>query len=182
MSRKQPCLPIKSVENKTNKIHVSRLPPEQKVAVNPSGIWISKPGRWRRDCKIFRVVGRALEQWVNADTSDHAGPELPCPCGEPGGHDGRVGRDRVLASGSRNGLRRGGRIRAAIALRLAADSAAKGLQGGSCGQYNPQRRVDTLLHTQEVTGSSPVAPTMQTKRLLSFHGRRHRSYKGGVSG
>ena len=98
----------------------------------------------------FRV-GRALEQWLNADTSDHAGPELSCPCGETGGHDGS---DRVLASGSRNGLRQGGRIRAAIALRLAAGSAAKGLQGGSCGQYNQQRRVDTLLHTQEVTGST----------------------------
>src|ERR1019366_1853460 len=41
------------------------------------------------------------------------------------------------------------------------DNAAKGLQGGSYGQYNQQRRVDTPLHTQEVTGSSPVAPTIQ---------------------
>ena len=61
-------------------------------------------------------------------------------------------------------------IHAAIALRLAADSAAKGLQGGSCGQYNQQRRVDTPLHTQEVTGSSPVAPTIQTQdvRRVAF--------------
>ena len=56
-------------------------------------------------------------------------------------------------------------IHAAIALRLAADSAAKGLQGGSRGQYNQQRRVDTPLHTQEVTGSSPVAPTIRINRL-----------------
>src|ERR1035438_10872101 len=71
-------------------------------------------------------------------------------------------------------------IHAAIALRLAADSAAKGLQGGSRGQYNQQRRVDTPLHTQEVTGSSPVAPTirvndLQAVRLTSYpqHRLRH---------
>jgi hypothetical protein len=29
-------------------------------AVNPSEIRILKPWRWRRDCKIFRVVARAL--------------------------------------------------------------------------------------------------------------------------
>src|SRR5450759_3202497 len=81
------------------------------------------------------------------------------------GTTGGAGRDRVLASGSRNGPRQAGRIRAAIALRLAADSAAKGLQGGSCGQYNQQRRVDTPLHTQEVTGSSPVAPTIRINSL-----------------
>ena len=40
----------------------------------------------------------------------------------------------------------------------------------------------TLLHTQEVTGSSPVAPTVQTKRLLGFDGGRYRCHKGGVSG
>jgi hypothetical protein len=30
-----------------------------------------------------------LEQRLNADTSDHAGPELPCPCGEPALYHGR---------------------------------------------------------------------------------------------
>jgi hypothetical protein len=37
------------------------------------------------------------------------------------------------------------------------------------------------LHTQEVTGSSPVAPTIQTEKLLSFHGGRYRCHKGGVT-
>jgi hypothetical protein len=50
---------------------------EQKVARQSSqstrGIWISKPWRWWRGCKSFRVLGRALEQWLNADTSDHDG-------------------------------------------------------------------------------------------------------------
>ena len=64
-------------------------------------------------------------------------------------------------------------IHAAIALRLAADSAAKGLQGGSRGQYNQQRRVDTPLHTQEVTGSSPVAPTIQMLLNQRFASELH---------
>ena len=51
-------------------------------------------------------------------------------------------------------------IHAAIALRLAAGSAAKGLQGGSCSQYNQQRRVDTPLHTQEVKRVAPSAVAM----------------------
>jgi hypothetical protein len=58
------------------------LLPEQKVAVNPFGIWISKPWRWWRGCKIFRVLGRALERWLNADTSDHDGQELSYPFAE----------------------------------------------------------------------------------------------------
>lgn len=31
--------------------------------------------------QALRLAARALEQRLNADTSDHAGPELPCPCG-----------------------------------------------------------------------------------------------------
>ena len=33
--------------------------------------------------QALRLAARALEQRLNADTSDHAGPELPCSCGEP---------------------------------------------------------------------------------------------------
>src|SRR5437588_231020 len=29
----------------------------------------------------LRLAARALEQRLNADTSDYVGPELPCPCG-----------------------------------------------------------------------------------------------------
>ncbi len=37
----------------------------------------------------LRLAARALEQRLNADTSDHAGPELPCSCGEPARYRGR---------------------------------------------------------------------------------------------
>src|SRR3989442_12493734 len=32
--------------------------------------------------QALRLAARALEQRLNADTSDHAGAELPCSCGE----------------------------------------------------------------------------------------------------
>lgn len=31
---------------------------------------------------VLQVAARALEQRFNADTSDHAGPQQPCPCGQ----------------------------------------------------------------------------------------------------
>jgi hypothetical protein len=37
----------------------------------------------------LRLAARALEQRLNADTSDHVGPELPCSCGEPALYHGR---------------------------------------------------------------------------------------------
>ena len=39
--------------------------------------------------QALRLAARALEQRLNADTSDHAGPELPCSCGEPARYRGR---------------------------------------------------------------------------------------------
>ena len=41
---------------------------------------------WRQ---ALRLAARALEQRLNADTSDHAGPELPCPCGASAQYRGR---------------------------------------------------------------------------------------------
>lgn len=35
------------------------------------------------------LAARALEQRLNADLSDHAGPELPCSCGTPAQYHGR---------------------------------------------------------------------------------------------
>jgi hypothetical protein len=32
--------------------------------------------------QALQLAARALEQRLNADTSDHAGPELSCSCGE----------------------------------------------------------------------------------------------------
>ena len=39
--------------------------------------------------QALRLAARALEQRLNADTCDHAGPELPCSCGEPARYRGR---------------------------------------------------------------------------------------------
>jgi hypothetical protein len=38
------------------------------------------------------LAARALEQRLNADTCDYAGPELPCACGEPAQYHGRHGK------------------------------------------------------------------------------------------
>ena len=37
----------------------------------------------------MRVAARAVEQRLNADTSDHAGPTAPCACGQPARYAGR---------------------------------------------------------------------------------------------
>jgi hypothetical protein len=39
--------------------------------------------------QALRLAARALEQRLNADTSDHAGPELSCSCGESAQYRGR---------------------------------------------------------------------------------------------
>ena len=39
--------------------------------------------------QALRLAARALEPGLNADTSDHAGPELPCSCGGPAQYHGR---------------------------------------------------------------------------------------------
>jgi len=40
----------------------------------------------------LRLAARALEQRLNADTSDYVGPELPCPCGGVARYHGRHGK------------------------------------------------------------------------------------------
>jgi hypothetical protein len=39
--------------------------------------------------QALRLAARALEQRLNADTSDHVGPELPCSCGGSAQYHGR---------------------------------------------------------------------------------------------
>lgn len=39
--------------------------------------------------QALRLAARALEQRLNADTSDHVGPELPCACGGQAQYHGR---------------------------------------------------------------------------------------------
>jgi hypothetical protein len=42
--------------------------------------------------QALRLSARALEQRLNADTSDYVGPELPCPCGGVARYHGRHGK------------------------------------------------------------------------------------------
>src|SRR5437016_12628193 len=46
----------------------------------------------------LRLAARALEQRLNTDTSDHVGPQRPCPCGGSAQYHGRHGKtfERVL--------------------------------------------------------------------------------------
>jgi hypothetical protein len=39
--------------------------------------------------QALHVAARAVEQLLNADTSDHSGPEVPCSCGGPAQYHGR---------------------------------------------------------------------------------------------
>src|SRR4051794_8920380 len=39
--------------------------------------------------QALRLAARALGQRLNADTSDHAGPQLPCACGASAQYHGR---------------------------------------------------------------------------------------------
>ena len=41
----------------------------------------------------MRVAARAVEQRLNADTSDHAGPMLPCACGQSARYVDRRGKN-----------------------------------------------------------------------------------------
>ena len=42
--------------------------------------------------QALRLAARALEQRLNADTTDHAGPEVSCSCGGPAQYHGRHGK------------------------------------------------------------------------------------------
>jgi hypothetical protein len=42
--------------------------------------------------QALQVAARALQGWLNADTSDHTGSHLPCACGAPAQYRGRHGK------------------------------------------------------------------------------------------
>jgi hypothetical protein len=50
--------------------------------------------------QALRLAARALEQRLNADTSDYVGPELPCPCGGSARYHGRHGKTFESALGA----------------------------------------------------------------------------------
>jgi hypothetical protein len=43
-------------------------------------------------CQVLRLAARLLEQRLNTDTSDHVGPQRPCPCGGSAQYHGRHGK------------------------------------------------------------------------------------------
>ena len=49
--------------------------------------------------QALRLAARALEQRLNADTSDYAGPPLACACGQPARYIDRRGKSFVSALG-----------------------------------------------------------------------------------
>jgi hypothetical protein len=50
--------------------------------------------------QALRLAARALEQRLNADTSDQVGPELPCSCGGSARYHGRHGKTFESALGA----------------------------------------------------------------------------------
>ena len=50
--------------------------------------------------QALRLAARALRQRLNADTSDCAGPELPCVCGSSAHYHGRHGKSFESALGT----------------------------------------------------------------------------------
>jgi len=48
----------------------------------------------------MRVAARVVAQRLNSDTSDHAGPTLPCTCGQPARYAGRHGKNFESVLGS----------------------------------------------------------------------------------
>lgn len=50
--------------------------------------------------QVLRIAARALEQPLNADTRDHAGPELLCSCGGSTRYHGRREKTFESALGS----------------------------------------------------------------------------------
>lgn len=46
--------------------------------------------------QALHVAARAIERRFNADTTDHVGPTLPCPCGRPARYAGR--RDKTFTT------------------------------------------------------------------------------------
>ena len=49
--------------------------------------------------QALHVAARAIERRFNADTTDHAGPTLPCPCGRPARYAGRHTKTFTTALG-----------------------------------------------------------------------------------
>jgi hypothetical protein len=49
--------------------------------------------------QALQVAARLLAQHLNADTSDHAGASLPCPCGQPARYAGRRAKTFTTALG-----------------------------------------------------------------------------------
>ena len=80
--------------------------------------------------QALRVAARAVERRLNADTSDHAGPTAPCPCGVPARYAGRRAKTFESVLGSLR-LERAYYHCAACAAGVCPRDAALGLEGTS---------------------------------------------------
>ena len=50
--------------------------------------------------QALRLAARAVERWLNADTSDHVGPQLACSCGQQAQYRGRPEKSFESALGT----------------------------------------------------------------------------------
>jgi hypothetical protein len=101
-------------------------------------------------CKAMRVAARAVEQRLNADTSDHTGPTAPCACGQPARYAGRRGKTFESVLGPLT-LARAYYHCAACETGFAPRDAALGLQGGSLspGVLRMVGRVGAMVSFEE---------------------------------
>jgi len=100
--------------------------------------------------KAMRVAARAVEQRLNADTSDHTGPTAPCACGQPARYAGRRGKTVESVLGPLT-LERAYYHCAACEMGFAPRDAALGLPGGSLspGVLRMVGRVGAMVSFEE---------------------------------
>ena len=98
----------------------------------------------------MRVAARAVEQRLNADTSDHRGPTAPCGCGQPARYAGRRGKTFESVLGPLT-LARAYYHCTTCETGFAPRDAALGLQGGSLspGVLRMVGRVGAMVSFEE---------------------------------
>jgi hypothetical protein len=98
----------------------------------------------------LRVAARAVERALNADTTDHAGPTVPCVCGQPARYAGRRRKTFESVLGPLT-LERAYYYCAACETGFTPRDAALGLQGGSLspGVLRMVGRVGAMVSFEE---------------------------------
>ena len=127
--------------------------------------------------RALSVAARAVEQRLNADTSDHAGPTAPCPCGKAARYAGRHPKTVVSVLGSL-ALSRAYYHCAACEKGFCPRDRALGLQDGSLspGVLRMVGQVGAMVSFEEghelLTDLAGVeVPTKQVERAAEALGR-----------